>query len=280
VAAEAARGTRTDAARAEAAPAKEDEIVTALAHQLDRTIVIEAPQAAVFRFFTDPARWAAWWGAGSTIDARPGGRVLVRYPDGSEAAGEVVEVSPPSQIVFTYGYVKGTPIAPGESRVTIRLEPHARGTRLHLAHAFADAAVRDHHVQGWRYQLSLFANAVADETQGDTGALVDAWFDAWAEPDERARQASLDAIVSPDVRMRDRFAAIEGLGDLVQHITAAQKFMPGMRLQRNGDPRHCQGTVLAAWTAAAPDGSPRGQGTNVFTLGADRRIVSVTGFWG
>ena len=116
-------------------------IVTALAHQLDRTIVIGAPPAAVFRFFTDPARWAAWWGAGSTIDARPGGRVFVRYPDGTEAAGEVIEITPPSQIVFTYGYVKGAPVAPGGSRVTIRLEPSPRGTRLHLVHAFADAAV-------------------------------------------------------------------------------------------------------------------------------------------
>jgi len=33
--------------------------VSALDHRLDRTIVIEAPQAAVFKYFTDPARWAA-----------------------------------------------------------------------------------------------------------------------------------------------------------------------------------------------------------------------------
>ena len=69
--------------------------MTVLAHQLDRTIVIGATPAAVFRFFTDPARWAAWWGAGSTIDPRRGGRVFVRYPDGTEAAGEVIEITPP-----------------------------------------------------------------------------------------------------------------------------------------------------------------------------------------
>jgi uncharacterized protein YndB with AHSA1/START domain len=254
--------------------------VTALAHQLDRTIVIGAPPADVFRYFTDPARWAAWWGAGSTIDARAGGRLLVRYPDGTEAAGEVVEVSPPSQIVFTYGYTAGTPIPPGGSRVTIRLEPSGRGTRLHLVHSFADAAVRDHHVQGWRYQLSVFANVVADEIHGNSGALVDAWFAAWAEPDEPTRTASLMAIASTDVRMRDRFSCIEGMAELTPHIEAAQRFMPGMRLQRKGDVRRCQGTVLADWTATGPDGAPRGQGTNVFTLGPDGRIESVTGFWG
>jgi uncharacterized protein YndB with AHSA1/START domain len=253
--------------------------MSALDYRLDRTIVIEAPQAAVFKYFTDPARWAAWWGAGSTIDARPGGRVFVRYPDGTEVSGEVVEVTPPSQIVFTYGYVTGAPIAPGASRVTIRLEAAARGTRVHLVHAFADAAVRDHHVQGWRYQLSLFANVVADEIHREAGSLVDAWFDAWAEPDDAARTKSLAAIASADVRMRDRFSCIEGGADLTQHMAAAQRFMPGMRLQRTGDARHCQGTVLADWTAAGPDGVPRAHGTNVFTLNHEGRIESVTGFW-
>jgi uncharacterized protein YndB with AHSA1/START domain len=253
--------------------------MTALAHQLDRTIVIEAPQAAVFKYFTDPARWAAWWGAGSTIDARPGGRVLVRYPDGTEAAGEVVKVTPPSEIVFTYGYVKGTPFPPGESLVTVRLEPAARGTRLHLAHAFAEAPLRDHHVQGWRYQLSLFANVVAGEIHGDAAALVDAWFAAWAEPDKAARTVGLAAIADPDVRVRDRFSCIEGQDELLEHIAAAQHFMPGVRLQRKGEARHCQGTVLADWTAAGPDGTSPGQGTSVFMLGPNGRIESVTGFW-
>jgi uncharacterized protein YndB with AHSA1/START domain len=253
--------------------------VNALVHQLDRTIVIEAPQATVFKYFTDPVRWASWWGAGSTIDARPGGRVLIRYPDGTEATGEVVELTPPSQIVFTYGYVKGTPVAPGGSRVTIHLEPASRGTRLHLVHQFADAAVRDEHVQGWRYQLSLFANVVSDEVHRDTGTLVDAWFAAWAEPDATMRADSLSAIASAEVRMHDRFSCVEGTGELTQHITAAQRFMPGMRMQRQGDARHCQGTVLVDWAAVGPDGQPRGRGTNVFMLGPDGRIESVTGFW-
>ena len=34
---------------------------------------IEADRETVFRYFTDSGRWAAWWGAGSTIDPRPGG---------------------------------------------------------------------------------------------------------------------------------------------------------------------------------------------------------------
>ena len=250
-----------------------------LPHQLDRTIVIAAPPARVFQYFTDPVRWAAWWGAGSTIDARPGGRVFVKYPGGVEASGEVVEVTPPSRIVFTYGYDSGTPIGPGESRVTIELEKVARGTRLRLTHALADAGVRDEHVQGWRYQLSVFANVVADEVHGKAAALVDAWFDAWAEADATTRAGRLAAIASAEVGVRDRYSCLAGAEDVTQHIAASLRFMPGFRLQRSGEPRHCQGVVLADWTAIGPDGQTRASGTNVFTLDADGLIQSVTGFW-
>src|ERR1700730_17553863 len=110
-----------------------------LPHSLERAVVIQASRETIFRFFTDDARWAAWWGAGSTIDARPGGRVLIRYPNGVEASGEVGEVSPPRRILFTYGYVSRQPIPPGSSRVTIELEPSGAGTRLSLSHEFAEA---------------------------------------------------------------------------------------------------------------------------------------------
>ena len=253
--------------------------MTVLAHRLDRTIVIGAPQAAVFRYFTDSARWAAWWGAGSTIDPRPGGRVYVRYPTGDEAAGEVVEIDAPSRIVFTYGFVKGTPVPPGGSRVTITLERVPRGTRLHLVHEFADEAVRDEHVQGWRYQLSLFANVVASDVHGDVNALVDTWLAMWSDNNEVSRVATLASRATSDVRMRDRFSCVEGTDELSAHIAAAQRFMPGLRLQREGNARHCQGMVLADWTAIGPDGQPRGRGTNAFTLTADGKIDSVTGFW-
>jgi len=254
-------------------------VTSTLTHQLDRTIVIGAPPAAVFRYFTDSTRWAAWWGAGSTIDARPGGRVFIRYPGGNEASGEVVDVAPPSRIVFTYGYNSGTPIGPGESRVTIELEKVARGTRLRLTHALADAGVRDEHVQGWRYQLSVFANVVTDEIHAKAADLVYGWFDAWAETDAAARAERLAAVAVPGVQVHDRYSCIDGAPELTQQIAASQRFMPGLRLRRAGEPRHCQGVVLADWTASGPDGQVRAQGTNVFTLAADGLIESVTGFW-
>ena len=253
--------------------------MSALAHRLDRTILINAPREAVFRYFTDSARWAKWWGAGSTIDSRPGGKIYIRYPEGTEVAGEVIEVKAPERIVFTYGYVSGNPIPAGSSRVTIALATDQGGaTRLTLTHELADAAVRDQHIQGWRYQLSVFSNVVADEVNAGAAAIIDAWFDAWVEPDAAKREKTLGAIASADIRFHDRYSNISTLAELYPHIAAAQHFMPGMRMKRSGEVRHCQGTVLAEFVIVGPDGVERGSGTNVFVFGPGGKIETATGF--
>jgi uncharacterized protein YndB with AHSA1/START domain len=255
-------------------------LAATLPHRLERTIVIAAEPDIVFRFFTDSARWAAWWGAGSTIDARPGGRFGIRFSNGTEASGTVLEVDVPRRLVLTYGYNSGTPIPPDTSRVTIRLAAERNGTRLHLLHEFAeaDAAARDEHVQGWRFQLSLFSNVVADEVYADASGLVDRWFAAWSEPDTGNRTRAIEEVAEPEVQFRDRFSAIEGQGELLAHLAAAQRFMPGLRMERAGDVRHCQGMAIADWVARAPDGAERSRGTNVFVF-ANRRVATVTGFW-
>jgi uncharacterized protein YndB with AHSA1/START domain len=254
--------------------------MSALPYLLERTVVIQARPETVFSFFTDSDRWASWWGAGSTIEPRAGGRMYIRYPGDVEASGEVLEVVPPQRIVFTYGFNSGKPIAPGSSRVTIRLEPAGYATRLQLSHEFADAAVKDEHVQGWRYQLAVFSNVVTNLAHANAAALVDAWFRAWSETNDVARERSLTVIASPDVRFADRYSLLHGIADVNPHIAAAQRFMPDTHLQRTGDVRHCNGTVLADWVAAGSDGKEKARGLNVFTLRGDGLIESVVGFWG
>ena len=253
--------------------------MSSLPHALNRTVLIEAPRTIVFEFFQDQDRWASWWGAGSTIDPTPGGRAYIRLPGGVEVSGEVLEVNPPERLVFTYGFVSGDPIGPGASRVTITLEAVGSDTRLHLLHEFEDEKVRDEHVQGWRFQLSLFANAVADRLHAGVAGIVDQWFAAWAEPGVPVRTAMLSAIATPDVVFRDRFSLVSGVEDVSAHITAAQRFMPGLRVTRNGNIRHCQGMVLVDWKAVNPEGAVKGSGSNVFSMNAEGRIASATGFW-
>ena len=251
----------------------------ALAERLDRTLIIRARPEIVFRFLTDPPRWADWWGTGSTIDARPGGEMRIRHPNGAEVTGEVLQVDAPERIAFTYGYVSGAPIPPGGSRVTIRLDPHPQGTLLQLTHEFADLKARDEFVQGWRFQLSLFANVIANAASAGASALVDAWFSTWSEPDAPTREASLARIAAADIRFQDKFSCVTGLEDIRAHLAAVHRFMPGLRLERRGEIRYCQWHVLVDWAAVASDGQERGRGTNLFEIDADQRLAKVTGFW-
>ncbi len=251
-----------------------------LPYDLQRTVLIKARPETVFRFFTDSARWASWWGAGSTIDATPGGRVYIRHPNGIESSGEVLEIDPPGRIAFTYGFESGNPIPPGSSRVTIRLEAENGGTRLHLVHEFGEPGPRDAHVQGWRFQLALFSNAVANEVYANAEGAVDAWFGAWVIADDAAREKALGAIVTAGVSFRDRYSLLEGLEDLLAHTGAAQRFMPGIRMVRKGNVRHCQGVVLADWVAIDGEKKELMSGTNVFVFGPEGKIESVVGVAG
>jgi uncharacterized protein YndB with AHSA1/START domain len=252
--------------------------MTPLPYSLDRTVVIRATPETVFGFFTDSARWATWWGPGSTIDPQPGGEVYIRYPGAVEVRGEVLEIQPPERLVFTYGFVTGKPVPLGGSRVTIRLEPDAAGTRLALHHEFSEAAPRDEHVQGWRFQLSLFGNVVANAFFANAADIVDGWHQVWNMPDAGARQEALGRLVVPTIRFRDRYSLLDGMDDLTAHITASHKFMPGMHLERRGNVRHCQGTVLADWVAKSADGQEKMSGASVLVLGPDKRIESVSSF--
>lgn len=254
--------------------------MTELGHVLERTVLICARRATVFRYFTDPERFAAWWGQGSHIEGRPGGPVRIRYPNGETASGQVLELVENERVVFSYGYDgPGKPIPPGGSRVTVTLAEQPRGTLLTLRHEVASAEVRDHHVQGWRYQLALFANVVAADQHSAVAAAVDRYFAAWGEPDTARRRAVLGVVVTEDVQFHDAFSCTDGRDDLDAHLAAAQVYMPGVKLLREGDVRQCQGTALVEWAAKGADGEPRGRGTNVFDLAPDGRIARVVGLW-
>jgi uncharacterized protein YndB with AHSA1/START domain len=249
-----------------------------LTETLDRRIVIGARREIVFRYFTDSEHFARWWGKGSQIEPRSGGALLIQYPNGISAKGEVVEIEPPRRIVFTYG-------TPGQessdaSLVTITLEESEQGTVLNLHHAFSSAKIRDHFVQGWRHQLALFSKTVAEEVNAGITERVDAYLRAWGEPDGELRRSLLESCATPDIVFRDAFSATDGLDEMLANLEAVQIFMPGMTLLRAGDVRLSHGTAIADWTASAADGSPRGKGTNVYDMSPDGLIARVIGYWG
>ncbi|HSM12539.1 MAG TPA: SRPBCC domain-containing protein [Thermoanaerobaculia bacterium] len=250
-----------------------------LRHSLDRAVRFRARRERVFAFLSETERWASWWGAGSSIEPVAGGSVAIRYPNGVEAGGEVLEIEPPSKLAFGFGYASGRPIPLGASRVQIDLVEEAGGTLLRLRHELADAAARDQHVQGWRYQLAVLANAVAESQHGAAIERVDAWFAAWSAADPARRAQLLDGAAAPGIAFRDRFGSVEGRAELEAHLEAVQRFLPETRITRNGPIRVCQGAALADWRSTGPDGAERGHGTNWFRFDADLRIEEVVGFW-
>jgi uncharacterized protein YndB with AHSA1/START domain len=255
--------------------------MTALPHSLDRSVVIRARPDTVFRYFTDSARFAAWWGEGSSIDARPGGAVRIVNPGGMVVSGSVVAVKPVKQISFTYGYetMNSELIPAGGSLVTVTVEQHQEGTLLHLKHDFSTTTARDAHVPGWRYQMAVFANVATREEYGSAESLVDRYFAVWSEPDAGKRHAELKALGANDLIFRDGFGLTTSPSDLADHIGATQMHMPGMRMERDGALRQCQGTGIANWVARAPDGSIAARGSNVFDFAPGGRITRVVGLW-
>jgi len=247
-----------------------------LPYSVDRNILIEADRETVFGFFTDNARWAKWWGAGSTVDSRPGGALRIQHSNGFVSDGEVLEVAAPERFVFTFSLQGKEPVAAEDSRVTIRLEQQDAGTMLRLTHEVADPVMRDLMVQGWRFHFSLFANAVANYVNAAAPDIVDTWFALWNEPDAAAREATLGRIATRKVRFRDRYSRLDGIDELVAHIGASHRFMPGIHLKRRGDVRHCQGTVLVDWVARSSDGQEKSSGTSVVVLAPGVKIESVT----
>jgi uncharacterized protein YndB with AHSA1/START domain len=245
--------------------------VTALPFSLERSIFIGAPPALVFSFFQDSALFARWWGAGSSVDPRVGGEVVIRFPNAVVVRGAFLELDPPRKVVFTYGYDDPTkPIAPGGSTVTVTLQPQTHGTLVTLSHALATPEVRDTHVQGWRHQLGQFSAAVGTVLAGeDLHARVDRLLTAWSAPDAAQRRAILEALVTPEVRLRERYGALDGLEEVVIHLGVLQRFFPGQAPQRVGDAVECHGRVLF---------QSSGGGSWVLQLSGDGRVSDITSF--
>jgi uncharacterized protein YndB with AHSA1/START domain len=161
-----------------------------LAFKLERSVLIRARRATVFRYFIDSERFAKWSGRGSRIEPRPGGELHICYPGGVIASGKVIAISDGEQIIFSYGYEDPSkPIAPGASRVTITLRDAPEGTLVELRHEVADQKTRDEHDPGWRFQLALLANAACSEQHAAAAERIGAWFAAWgaADPASGAR---------------------------------------------------------------------------------------------
>lgn len=127
-----------------------------------KEIWIDAPQEAVFAYFTDADKYVRWLGLQAELDARPGGLFRVD-PNGREwIRGRYVEVVPHSRIVFTWGYeTPGHAVPPGSSTVEVTLTPRDGGTLVRLVHRDLPGDERGGHTRGWDYHLGRLTRVAA-----------------------------------------------------------------------------------------------------------------------
>lgn len=119
--------------------------------------IYNAPVAAVYAAWTDPAQMKHWMGPSdgftteATTDLRVGGRyrIVMRAPDGEmhRVGGVFREVVPHRKLVYTWAW-ESTPER--ESLVTVEFNASGTATELVLTHRrFADTEARDKHQAGW-----------------------------------------------------------------------------------------------------------------------------------
>jgi len=241
-------------------------------------IRITARPSTVFQFFSDPARFREWMGDAS-VGTSVGDPLSIRYPDGGAAVGEIEEIVHNERIVFSWGYddtAKG--IAPRSTRVSIQLTAIPSGTLVTLRHTGIPREQRRGHTMGWRHYLSALANAAASVT-GFAEQAVQAYQQAWAEPDSAKREALLARCWGADAVFRDMVGYAEGRQDLADYIAAAQQFAPDVRLERVGPLLRAHGQVNYRWRMVTPDGAVVMTGNNIGELSPEGLFLSMTGFW-
>jgi uncharacterized protein YndB with AHSA1/START domain len=103
---------------------------------VEREITVPAPPGEVWPALTRADELSAWFGADVALDARPGGRGVFRWPDGTERHAVVEEVEPGRRLSFRWLPFQRT--GPGEvvavpsTRVEITLDAVPEGTRVRV----------------------------------------------------------------------------------------------------------------------------------------------------
>jgi uncharacterized protein YndB with AHSA1/START domain len=137
--------------------------------------VLPASPDVVFLQWVDPEAFAEWMcprparPTGVSIDARVGGRLRLDIEElGTRFAvtGTYLEVRPPHRLRFTWTCT--TWDEPGDSVVTVTLEPHgADATLMTIHHALLPPAQVANHQVGWATIADQLADALAGWSERD-----------------------------------------------------------------------------------------------------------------
>jgi uncharacterized protein YndB with AHSA1/START domain len=224
------------------------------------SVTINAEPSTVWKFMSDQTRFLSWMTfmpgmpapSGSTFEPKPGGDLLIIFPNGGKAKGSVLEVDPPRKLVFTWGYdpdVAKTGLRPGASRVEIVIRGVEDGTLVTLNHIgpMSEELAKGHEA-GWRHYLSQLALQSAMEGhQSHLADTLSAYFKASTEADATKRDALLATCCMPNIRVRTQFACCDSLAEFSANIANGLRHMPGATLEQNGLVSHLHGYARVPW---------------------------------
>src|SRR5262249_29683313 len=103
---------------------------------IDRAVTVAASPAEVWPALIRSSEISAWFGAEVELDARPGGRGLFRWPDGSERGAVIETVERERRLAFRWlpfqRTADGHAMPVQSTRVEITLDAVAGGTRVRV----------------------------------------------------------------------------------------------------------------------------------------------------
>lgn len=114
----------------------------------------------------------------------------------------------------------------------------------------------------------------------DLTTTIDAWLDAYGEPDEARRGALIAQVWAPAGTLAD--PPLEGTGHAeISGLAAAalQKF-PGNRFRRTSGVDAHRGYARYSWALVGPDGQVAVEGMDVAQVDGDGKLLRVAGFFG
>lgn len=260
----------------------------------EHSVLIAARIETVWGIVSDPDRFGDWLQGRAAFAPEPGSDFEIDFPQfETRIRGEVLEYEPERhRFVVSWGVASGPQAATlpiGSSKVELWLVSEEGGTRAHVRHSAlpSEKEARDHEA-GWRFhlsRLSLFANRA--DLEASLGPALAAFYGAWNEPDPEARTGLLARCCAPDVTYRDEYASLEGRDLLGLHMGNTQRFIPGWRIERTGEPRICRGEALVDWRAGGetlerPAGGEtlerRTGGTHHLVVDPDGTLRRITAF--
>jgi len=103
---------------------------------VEREVTVAATPGEVWPALTQSGEVSAWFGAAVALEARPGGRGVFRWPDGTERHVVVETVEPGRRLSFRWLPFQrtgaGTMVTLPSTRVEITLEEVGEGTRVRV----------------------------------------------------------------------------------------------------------------------------------------------------